>query len=117
MTKDDQVWRITAYQRVDRLPLVVDVASVGAGSADQLAAHHLLAESVGVAILMAAAMTAYALHRQLQGRMRAHAQLSDTVRALEQARLAAEEAQPRQEPVHGEYEPRAAHAAQRGDRL
>jgi len=42
-------------------------------------------------ILMLAAATAYALHRQLQGRMRAHAQLSDTVRALEHARLAAEE--------------------------
>jgi two-component system cell cycle sensor histidine kinase PleC len=41
--------------------------------------------------LMLAAATAYALHRQLQGRMRAHAQLSDTVRALEHARLAAEE--------------------------
>jgi signal transduction histidine kinase len=88
----DQVWRIIAYQRVDRLPLIVDVALSEPEALTDWRRTTLWQMSVGLVILMAAAATAYALHRQLQGRMRAHAQLSDTVRALERARMAAEEA-------------------------
>ena len=87
----DGLWRITGYQRVDRLPLVVHVAFSEPEALTNWRRTTLWQASVGVVILMLAAMTAYALHRQLQGRMRAHAQLSDTVRALERARLAAEE--------------------------
>ncbi len=87
----DGLWRITGYQRVDRLPLVVQVALSEAEALTNWRRTTLWQASVGVVILMLAAMTAYALHRQLQERMRAHAQLSDTVRALEHARLAAEE--------------------------
>jgi signal transduction histidine kinase len=88
----DQVWRIIAYQRVDRLPLIVDVALSEPEALTNWRRTTLWQMSVGLGILMAAVATAYALHRQLQGRMRAHAQLSDTVRALERARMAAEEA-------------------------
>jgi signal transduction histidine kinase len=88
----DRLWRITGYQRVDRLPLVAQVALSEAEALINWRRTTLWQASVGIVILMLAAMTAYALHRQLQARMRAHAQLSDTVRALERARLAAEEA-------------------------
>ena len=87
----DGLWRIIGYQRVDRLPLVVHVALSEAEALTNWWRTTLWQAGVGIVILILAAMTAYALHRQLQGRMRAHAQLSDTVRALERARLAAEE--------------------------
>jgi len=89
--EDDKLWRIIGYQRVDRLPLVVDVALSESEALTGWRRATLWQGIVGVALLMLAAVTAYVLHRQLQGRMRAHAQLSDTVRALEHARLAAEE--------------------------
>jgi two-component system, cell cycle sensor histidine kinase PleC len=89
--EDDKLWRIIGYQRIDRLPLVVHVALSESEALTNWRRTTLWQGMVGVAILMLAAATAYTLHRQLQGRMRAHAQLSDTVRALEHARLAAEE--------------------------
>jgi signal transduction histidine kinase len=89
--EDDKLWRIIGYQRIDRLPLVVDVALSEREALTGWRRATLWQGIVGVALLMLAAVTAYVLHRQLQGRMRAHAQLSDTVRALEHARLAAEE--------------------------
>jgi two-component system, cell cycle sensor histidine kinase PleC len=89
--EDDKLWRIIGYQRIDRLPLVVHVALSESEALTNWRRTTLWQGMVGVAILMLAAATAYTLHRQLQGRMRAHAQLSDTVRALERARLAAEE--------------------------
>jgi two-component system, cell cycle sensor histidine kinase PleC len=88
----DGLWRITGYQRVDRLPLVAQVALSEAEALTSWRRTTRWQGSVGVVILMLAAMTAYALHRQLQARIRAHVQLSNTVRALERARLAAEEA-------------------------
>jgi two-component system, cell cycle sensor histidine kinase PleC len=89
--EDDKLWRIIGYQRVDRLPLVVHVALSESEALTNWRRTTLWQGMVGVVILMLAAAAAYVLHRQLQGRMRAHAQLSDTVRALERARLAAEE--------------------------
>ncbi|HJT08571.1 MAG TPA: ATP-binding protein [Stellaceae bacterium] len=89
--EDDKLWRIIGYQRVDRLPLVVHVDLSESEALTNWRRTTSWQAMVGVAILMLAATTAYVLHRQLQGRMRAHAQLSDTVRALEHARLAAEE--------------------------
>jgi two-component system, cell cycle sensor histidine kinase PleC len=89
--EDDKLWRIIGYQRIDRLPLVVHVALSESEALTNWRRTTLWQGMVGVAILMLAAATADTLHRQLQGRMRAHAQLSDTVRALEHARLAAEE--------------------------
>ena len=89
--EDDKLWRIIGYQRVDRLPLVVHVDLSESEALTNWRRTTSWQAMVGVALLMLAATTAYVLHRQLQGRMRAHAQLSDTVRALEHARLAAEE--------------------------
>ncbi|HKW55646.1 MAG TPA: ATP-binding protein [Stellaceae bacterium] len=89
--EDDKLWRIVGYQRIDRLPLVVHVALSENEALTNWRRTTLWQGTVGVVILMLAAVTAYVLHRQLQGRMRAHAQLSDTVRELERARLAAEE--------------------------
>jgi len=89
--EDDKLWRIIGYQRVDRLPLVVHVALSEREALTSWRRTTRWQALVGAVILMLAAAAAYALHRQLQARMRAHAQLSDTVRALEQARLAAEE--------------------------
>jgi two-component system cell cycle sensor histidine kinase PleC len=89
---EDGLWRIIGYQRIDQLPLVVQV---GLSEAEALTSwRHTTGwqASVGVVLLVLAALTAYALHRQQLGRMRAHAQLGETVRALERARLAAEEA-------------------------
>jgi signal transduction histidine kinase len=89
--EDDKLWRIIGYQRIDRLPLVVHVDLSESEALTNWRRTTLWQAMVGVVILALAAATAYVLHRQLQGRMRAHAQLSDTVRALEHARLAAEE--------------------------
>jgi two-component system cell cycle sensor histidine kinase PleC len=87
----DGLWRIVGYQRVERLPLVVHVAL----SQDEALTHWrsttLWQGGVGAMILAFSGLMAFGLHRQLQARMRAHAQLSDTIRELERARLTAEE--------------------------
>ncbi|HEX7968213.1 MAG TPA: histidine kinase dimerization/phospho-acceptor domain-containing protein, partial [Stellaceae bacterium] len=87
----DGLWRIVAYQRVEKLPLVVHVAVSQDEALTNWRRTPMWQAGVGTVILAFAAMTAFALHRQLQARMRAHGQLSETVRELERARIAAEE--------------------------
>ncbi|HEX7968256.1 MAG TPA: ATP-binding protein, partial [Stellaceae bacterium] len=87
----DGLWRIVGYQRVEKLPLVVQVAL----SRDDALAHWfrttLLQAGAGTLILAVLGAMAFVLNRQLQARTRAHEQLSLTVRELESARVAAEE--------------------------
>jgi signal transduction histidine kinase len=91
-SEEDRLWRIVAYQRVEKLPLVVEVAL---SQDEALATWHrttMLQAGAGALILVLSAATAFALNRQLQARLRAHRQLNETVRELERARIAAEEA-------------------------
>ena len=89
--ESDGLWRIVGYQRVEKLPLVVHVALSQDEAMASWRRTTMWQVGVGIVILVLAAITAFALHRQLQGRMRAHGQLSETVRELERARIAAEE--------------------------
>ncbi|HET7594668.1 MAG TPA: sensor histidine kinase [Stellaceae bacterium] len=87
----DGIRRIVGYQRVERLPLVAEVAL----SQDEALANWqrttFWQASVGGLILVLSALTAWALHEQLRARRHAHRQLSETVRELEHARRVAEE--------------------------
>jgi two-component system, cell cycle sensor histidine kinase PleC len=87
----DRRWRIVGFQRVERLPLVAEVAL----SRDEVLADWqrttLWQAGVGGLILVLSGLTALALHQQLRERRNAHRQLSETVRELENARRAAEE--------------------------
>ena len=87
----DGLWRIVGYQRVEKLPLVAEVAL----SRDEALANWqrttLWQAGVGGLILVLSGLTACALHQQLRARQDAHRQLSETVRELENARRTAEE--------------------------
>jgi len=87
----DDLWRIVGYQKVEKLPLVVQVAL----SRDEALANWgrttLLQAGVGALILAILGVMAFGLNRQLQARMFANGQLRETVRELERARIAAEE--------------------------
>ena len=84
--------RIVGYQRVEKLPLVVEVAL----SQDEALANWrratLLQAAVCAGFVAALCLMAWLLHRELDGRMTAHLRLSETVGELDRARLAAEEA-------------------------
>ncbi|HUH84658.1 MAG TPA: ATP-binding protein [Stellaceae bacterium] len=90
--QSDGRWRIVGYQRVEKLPLVVEVAL----SRDEALAHWharaLLQGAVAAVLLLILGIGAMMLHRELGARLRAHAELRDTVTELERARRAAEEA-------------------------
>ena len=115
--ESDQVWRITAYQRVDRLPLVVDVALSEPEALTnwrrtnfwQDERGHRDPDGGGDDGLCAAPPASGA-----DARPRAAQRHGARARTGAHGRRGGE---PRQEPVHGEYEPRAAHTAQRRDRL
>jgi signal transduction histidine kinase len=87
----DGQWRIVGYQRVQNLPLVVQVAL----SRSETLAHWrnttLVQAGVGAALLLAFWLMALLLNRELSARMLAHDRLSATVGELEHARLVAEE--------------------------
>jgi signal transduction histidine kinase len=87
----DDLWRIVGYQKVEKLPLVVQVAL----SRDEALANWgrttLLQAGVGALILTILGAMAFGLNRQLQARMLAHGQLRETIRELESARITAEE--------------------------
>jgi len=89
--QSDGLWRIVGYQKVEKLPLVVQVAL----SRDDVLANWSritwLQAGAGVLILAILGMMAFGLNRQLQARMLAHCQLRETVRELENSRIAAEE--------------------------
>jgi two-component system, cell cycle sensor histidine kinase PleC len=86
----DGVWRIVGYQRVERLPLVVQVAL----SRDEALANWrrttVLQALVVAAMLGVLTMMAFLLHRLLHARMVANRRLRATVGELEKARVAAE---------------------------
>jgi signal transduction histidine kinase len=83
--------RIVGYQRVEKLPLV---ALVALSKDDALAnwRHTTLVQAeVCVGIVVAFAFLAVLFYRTFLARILAHHQLRETVRELEEARLAAEE--------------------------
>ncbi|MGO8919374.1 MAG: ATP-binding protein [Stellaceae bacterium] len=90
MRYGDGLWRIVGYQRVEALPLVVQVAL----SRDEALAHWrstaLVQAGAGAALLLILSLMALRLNRELSARLLAHEQLRATVSELERARLAAE---------------------------
>jgi two-component system, cell cycle sensor histidine kinase PleC len=91
-SQGDGRWRIVGYQRVEKLPLVVEVAL----SRDEALAHWhsraLLQGGVAAVLLLLLGVGAMMLHRELGARLQAHAQLRDTVSELERAHRVAAEA-------------------------
>jgi signal transduction histidine kinase len=87
----DGLWRIVGYQRVEKLPLVVQVAMSRGEALAHWRSTTLAQGAVGAVVLLGFCVMAALLHRELQARMRAHAQLGATVSELERARLVAEE--------------------------
>ncbi len=88
--RDDGRWRIVGYQRVESLPLAVQVAL----PRDEALAHWrsttLVQAGAGAALLLALSLMALRLNREFSARLLAHEQLSATVSELERARIAAE---------------------------
>jgi signal transduction histidine kinase len=86
----DGLWRIVGYQRVEHLPLVVQVAL----AEDEALAnwrHTTVMQAVVVVVMLGVlALMAVVLHRQLQARLVANRKLRATVGELERARVAAE---------------------------
>jgi len=87
----DGLWRIVGYQKVEKLPLVVQVALARDEALANWRRTAMLQAGAGALILVILAIMAFGLNRQLQARMLTHGQLRQTVRELETARLAAEE--------------------------
>ena len=81
----DKLWRIAGYQRLEKFPLVVQVAlSVDEALADWRRTTIIQAD-VGAAILLVFALMALILNRELQARVLAHGKLRETVSKLEEA--------------------------------
>jgi two-component system, cell cycle sensor histidine kinase PleC len=89
--QSDGLWRIVGYQKVEKLPLVVQVALSRDEALANWSRTTWLQAGAGVLILAILSMMAFGLNRQLQARMLAHSQLRETVRELEDSRIAAEE--------------------------
>src|SRR6185312_12370775 len=89
--QSDGLWRIVGYQKVEKLPLVVQVALSRDEALANWSRTTWLQAGAGALILAILGMMAFGLNRQLQARMLAHSQLRDTVRELESSRIAAEE--------------------------
>ena len=88
--ESDALWRIVGYQRVERLPLVVQVAL----AEDEALAnwrHTTFMQAVVVIVMLGVlALMAIVLNRQLEARQVANRKLRVTVGELERARVAAE---------------------------
>src|SRR6185312_6812 len=86
----DGLWRIVGYQRVERLPLVVQVAL----AEDEALAnwrHTTIFQAIVVLFMLGVlGLMAVVLHRQLDARLAANRKLRATVGELERARVAAE---------------------------
>jgi two-component system cell cycle sensor histidine kinase PleC len=89
--QSDRLWRIVGYQRVEKLPLIVQVALSRDEALANWRRNTLLQGAVGCVILAILGAMAFVLNRQLRARVRAHGQLHETIRELDGARLAAEE--------------------------
>jgi two-component system, cell cycle sensor histidine kinase PleC len=87
----DGLWRIVGYQKVEKLPLVVQVALSRDEALANWSRTTWLQAGVGVLILVVLGIMAFGMNRQLRARMLANSRLHDTVRELESARMAAEE--------------------------
>jgi signal transduction histidine kinase len=88
--ESDGLWRIVGYQRVERLPLVVEVAL----AEDEALAnwrHTTIFQAIVVLFMLGVlGLMAIVLHRQLDARLAANRKLRATVGELERARVAAE---------------------------
>jgi two-component system, cell cycle sensor histidine kinase PleC len=88
--ESDGLWRIVGYQRVERLPLVVQVAL----AEDEALAnwrHTTIFQAIVVVFMLGVlGLMAVVLHRQLDARLAANRKLRATVGELERARVAAE---------------------------
>jgi two-component system, cell cycle sensor histidine kinase PleC len=88
--ESDGLWRIVGYQRVERLPLVVQVA-LGEDEALANWRHTTIFQAIVVVFMLGVlALMAVVLHRQLDARLAANRKLRATVGELERARVAAE---------------------------
>ncbi len=88
----DGRWRVVAYQTVEKLPLVVEVALARDEALVHWRSRALLQGGVAAVLLLILGIGATMLHRELGARLLAHARLRDTVTELERARRVAEEA-------------------------
>ena len=88
--ESDGLWRIVGYQRVERLPLVVQVA-LGEDEALANWRHTTIFQAIVVLFMLGVlGLMAVVLHRQLDARLAANRKLRATVGELERARVAAE---------------------------
>jgi two-component system cell cycle sensor histidine kinase PleC len=86
----DGRWRIVGYQRIEKLPLVVQVAlSQDEALANWWYTTKVQAAAGGAILIIIGAMTFW-LNRELRARLLAHGHLRKTVRQLERARIRAE---------------------------
>ncbi len=88
----DGLWRIVAYQRLERFPMVVEVALSKDGALANWRRTTRIQAVVGAVVLIVFGFMAFVLKRQLNARALAHKRLEETVGELTTARLAAEEA-------------------------
>jgi signal transduction histidine kinase len=86
----DGLWRIVGYQRVERLPLVVQVALDEDEALANWRRTTFVQAIVVLVMLGVLALMAVVLHRQLEARLVANRKLRVTVGELERARVAAE---------------------------
>ncbi len=84
-------WRITGYQRVEKLPLVALVALSRREALAPWRGTMVVQTVAGMALLAALLLMAWYLNREFTARLGAYGQLSTTVQELDQARLAAED--------------------------
>jgi two-component system cell cycle sensor histidine kinase PleC len=83
--------RIIGYQRVEKLPLVALVALSKDDALANWRRTTLIQADVCAGIVLALAFLAVLIYRAFHARILAHHQLRETVRELEEARIAAEE--------------------------
>jgi two-component system, cell cycle sensor histidine kinase PleC len=83
--------RIIGYQRVEKLPLIALVALSNDDALANWRRTTLIQADVCAGIVLALAFLAVLIYRAFRARILAHHQLRETVRELEEARIAAEE--------------------------
>ncbi len=87
----DGLWRIVGYRRVEKLPLVVQVALSKDDALANWRRITLIQATACAVILALLGWTAFLFDRELRARALAHERLGETVSELEEARQAAEE--------------------------
>ena len=84
-------WRITGYQRVEKLPLVALVALSRDEALTRWRGTMLMQSGAGTVLLIALLLMAWYLNREFTARLGAYDQLSATAQELDRARVVAEE--------------------------